>query len=144
MGVERQTIDDFGEQWVNYRDNPGHYGSSELLLNIFGPLLSQKDIQESHVAEIGSGTGRIVNMLLDAGVSHVHAVEPSEAFDVLKINTKRRQKQITYIHGLGEDLSSNLQLDFIFSIGVIHHIPDPTATLKAIWNALRPGGKILV
>jgi len=142
--IEKQTIDDFGRQWINYTDNPGHYGSSELLLNIFGPLLTQKDIQNRTVAEIGSGTGRIVNMLLDVGVSHVHAVEPSDAFDVLKVNTEPRKKQVTYIHGPGEVLSPDLQLDFVFSIGVIHHIPDPTLTLEAAWKSLRKGGKILV
>ena len=141
---EKQTINDFGEQWVNYRNNPGHYGSSKLLLNIFGPLLKQKDVENSIVVEVGSGTGRIVNMLLDVGVAHVYAVEPSEAFGVLKDNTKSRQKQITYMRIPGEALSSNLELDFAFSIGVIHHIPDPLPTLNAMYNALRPGGKILV
>ncbi|HEY4502307.1 MAG TPA: class I SAM-dependent methyltransferase [Candidatus Paceibacterota bacterium] len=142
--IEKRTIDDFGEQWTNYRDNPGHYGSSKLLLNIFGPLLAQKDVEGSTVAEIGSGTGRIVNMLLDVGVSHVYAVEPSEACEILKDNTESRQKQITYMRIPGDALPANLQLDFAFSIGVIHHIPNPMPTLKAMYNALRPGGKILI
>jgi predicted RNA methylase len=35
------------------------------------------------VADIGSGTGRIVAMLLAAGAARVTAIEPSRAFEVL-------------------------------------------------------------
>ena len=142
--IEKQTITDFGEQWNSYTENPGYYGSSNLLLDIFGQLLKRGEIKNAHVAEIGSGTGRIVNMLLDEGVAHVIAVEPSDAFEVLKKNTESRKKQITYIRESGESISNKLQLDYIFSIGVIHHIPEPMPTITAAWGALRPGGKILI
>ena len=78
--LKTQTIQDFGEQWTAFRDNPAYYGSSDLLADLFGPLLSLEDVKGANVADIGSGTGRIVNMLLDAGAAHVHAVEPSAAF----------------------------------------------------------------
>ncbi len=75
--LKTQTIEDFGEQWTAFRDNPGYYGSADLLSDLFGPLLSRDAVKGRRVADIGSGTGRIVNMLLDAGAEHVRAVEPS-------------------------------------------------------------------
>ena len=139
-----RTIDDFGEQWTSFRDNPGYYGSADLLTDLFGPLLACDEVQERRVADIGSGTGRIVNMLLDAGVQHVHAVEPSASMAVLQQNTAPRRERITYVHGPGEALPAGLDLDLVVSIGVIHHIPDPRPVLDAAYRALKPGGICLV
>ena len=86
-----KTISDFGEQWVNYQENPGYYGSVSLLDDLFQPLLSLDEVRDKRVADIGSGTGRIVNMLLDAGAAKVVAVEPSAAFPVLQENTAPRK-----------------------------------------------------
>ena len=142
--LKSQTIQDFGEQWTAFRDNPAYYGSVELLLDLFGPLLSIESLNGKRVADIGSGTGRIVNMLLDAGASHVHAVEPSAAMDVLAENTAERKHRITYIHGPGEELPAGLDLDLVVSIGVLHHIPNPAPVVSAAYRALKPGGQFLV
>ena len=90
-----RTIDDFGDQWTRYTENDGYYGSSELLSDIFGPLLSQEELKGKSVAEIGSGTGRIVQMLLAAGATHVTALEPSRAMVVLRENTRQEADRIT-------------------------------------------------
>ena len=82
LSVDNKTIQDFGVQWMHFGDNYGYYGSLEYLQDILGPLMSVEDIKNSHVMDIGSGTGRIVNMVLDAGAEHVVAVKwdvPQEA-----------------------------------------------------------------
>jgi hypothetical protein len=59
-----RTIADFGDQWQRYTDNEGYYGDVDILEGTFGPLLKLEEIEGKRVAEIGSGTGRIVKMLL--------------------------------------------------------------------------------
>jgi SAM-dependent methyltransferase len=139
-----KTIADFGEQWTRYRDNPGYYGSVGMLEDICGPLMPVENLRGRAVADIGSGTGRIVNMLLDAGASRVTAVEPSDAFAVLLQNTAERSDRVTYLNVRGEALPPDLSLDAVVSIGVLHHIPDPTPVVAAAYRALRPGGRIVV
>lgn len=139
-----KTIADFGEQWTRYRDNPGYYGSVALLQDLFGGLMSVEELRGRNVADIGSGTGRIVNMLLDAGSSQVVAVEPSEAFAVLQRNTAERRERIVYLNARGEALPADLALDAVVSMGVLHHIPDPAPVVDAAFHALRPGGRMLV
>ncbi|MDB4939275.1 MAG: class SAM-dependent methyltransferase, partial [Labilithrix sp.] len=80
--IDEKTIADFGQQWTNYRDNSGFYGSTELFEDAFGMLLPTAEIAGKRVADIGSGSGRIVSMLLALGAKEIFAVEPSEAFDV--------------------------------------------------------------
>jgi SAM-dependent methyltransferase len=139
-----RTISDFGEQWVSYQQNPGYYGSMSLLQDLFGPLLSLDEVRGKVVADIGSGTGRIVNMLLDAGAERVVAVEPSAAFQVLQKNTEARRDRITYLNVRGEALPADASPDLVVSMGVLHHIPDPAPVVKAAHEALKPGGRILV
>lgn len=139
-----RTIADFGKQWVHHPDNPGYYGSTELLGDLFGNLLTLDAVKGKQVADIGSGTGRIVNMLLDGGAARVVAVEPSDAFGVLQKNTATRKDRVTYIHERGDLLPPNLNLDLVVSMGVLHHIPKPAPVIEAAFRSLRPGGRMFV
>lgn len=139
-----RTISDFGEQWTRYPTNNGYYASSALFADICGPLLAPETLRGATVAEIGSGTGRIVAMLLAAGVARVIAVEPSAAFDVLKANTAAEAHRIDYVNGPGEAIPVGRDLDYVFAIGVLHHIHDPAPVVRAAYRALRPGGRMLI
>ncbi len=141
--LSTKTIQDFGQQWTIYRDNEGFYGSQALLANVLGPLLSLDALKGARVAEVGSGTGRIVKMLLESGADHVTCLEPSDAFAVLCENLKFTDK-VTCLHDTGDHLPQDGNFDFVFAIGVLHHIPDPAPVVDAVFSALSSGGRFLV
>jgi SAM-dependent methyltransferase len=143
LGDGEQTIRDFGEQWTKYTDNEGYYGSADYFADVWGPLAGGLRLAGSRVAEIGAGTGRFVNILLDAGVDRIIAIEPSAAMDVLQANTAARQNRIQYLRVTGDAIPPNGSIDYVFAIGVLHHIPDPLPVLRAARNALKPGGLFL-
>jgi SAM-dependent methyltransferase len=142
--VQTRTIADFGEQWTRYPGSEGYFGSAELFDDNFQPLLSVRDVAGRRVAEIGAGAGRFVNVLAAAGAAHVIAVEPSSAFAVLRENTARFSNRITYLNATGDRLPPSGDLDYIFAIGVLHHIPDPAPVVAAAYRALRSGGVFAV
>ena len=135
-----RTIKDFGGQWTMFQDNSGFYGSAALFDDIFSPLLTHTALAGQRVADIGAGTGRFVNVFLDAGATAVVAVEPSAAFDVLKKNTAGRAGRITYLNVTGDRIPPGLDLDYAFSIGVLHHIPEPGPVVAAVRRSLKRGG----
>jgi SAM-dependent methyltransferase len=139
-----RTIADFGEQWTRFRRNDGFYGSLEVLADICEPLLPLAEVHGARVAEIGSGTGRIVRMLLQAGAAHVVALEPSAAYDVLRENVADCADRVECVQATGEALPRDRAFDLVVSIGVLHHIPDPGPVVAAARAALRPGGRCLV
>ena len=146
MGKGEKTIADFSDQWSKYTDNKGWYGSLELFKDITSPLVELESLIGKRVVEIGSGTGRIVSMLLEAGVGHVYAIEPSpDAFRVLEGNIKEmeRSDDVTAINARGDSWTLEEQVDYVFSIGVIHHIPEPAPVVKAAYKSLKPGGRFL-
>jgi SAM-dependent methyltransferase len=140
-----RTVVDFGRQWRRFPTghNEGFYGSVAHLADTFGPLLDTEGLRGARVAEIGSGPGRLVNMLLDAGVAHVTAVEPSEGLATLRERTRARADRITYVQATGEYLPLGAY-DVVFSVGVVMHIPAPAPVMRRAWAALRPGGELLV
>jgi SAM-dependent methyltransferase len=82
-------------------------------------------------------------MLLEAGASEVTAIEPSAAFDVLRQNLKEQSDRIVFLKNEGHEIPER-EFDFVVSIGVIHHIPDPAPVVAASLRALKPGGKMIV
>jgi SAM-dependent methyltransferase len=142
--LPERTVADFGEQWTRYTDNSGWYGSLDLFADVFGPLVDPRELAGCRVADVGSGTGRIVQMLLEAGAAHVTALEPSDAFPVLQANTARWGERSLCLRLPGDALPPDAAVDWVFSIGVLHHVPDPAPIVRAAFRALRPGGRIAV
>lgn len=138
--LTEQTIRDFGDQWKRFTDNSGYYGSRQLFEDIVGPLLKREDIRGKIVADIGSGTGRIVQMLLDSGAANVTALEPSKAYDVLVQRFQQIEERVICRNVKGEAIADLGPFDLIFSIGVLHHIPDPDPVVLAALGSLKPGG----
>jgi len=140
--LQARTIADFGEQWTAYPGAEGYFGSTELFNDTFDPLLSDRDVEGKNVAEVGAGSGRFVAVLARAGARHITALEPSDAFRVLRENTAAFADRITYLKATGDRLPAGSGFDFVFMIGVLHHIPEPDAVVRASYAALGPGGQL--
>jgi SAM-dependent methyltransferase len=142
--LSARTIADFGEQWTSYPGTDGYFGSPDLFNDFLNPLMSDRDVGGSRVAEIGAGNGRFVNVVAAAGAAHIIALEPSQAMRVLRRNTEPFRDRITYLEATGDQLPPSGDLDYVYSIGVLHHIPEPDPVVSAAFRALRPGGTIAV
>lgn len=143
--IDSKTVADFGKQWSFFPENNGYYGSAELLKDIFGPLLDPQWVRGKIVAEIGSGTGRIVNMFLDLGAEEVTAIEPTtQGMQTLLSNTQARKNRVRALRIRGEEFSDKEKFDLVVSIGVLHHIVDPKPVVQRALEAIKPGGKILI
>lgn len=143
--LDEQTIQDFDNQWTRYDDNDGWYASLDLFSDIVSPLMSTEDFAGQKVVDIGSGTGRIVGMLLQSGAAHVYAVEPATgAFGKLQNNVAAmdRGTDVTFLNKRGDDWTVAEPVDRVISIGVIEFISDPKPTVKRCYDALKPGGEI--
>jgi 2-polyprenyl-3-methyl-5-hydroxy-6-metoxy-1,4-benzoquinol methylase len=60
---DRGTISDFSEQWTNYFDNSGYFGSEALFVDVLAPLVGIDELRGATVAEIGCGNGRFLKVM---------------------------------------------------------------------------------
>jgi SAM-dependent methyltransferase len=136
------TIADFGKQWQEYTENKGFYASMESLESLLHPLLDLSDIRGCHIADIGAGTGRYTLMFEQAGAKKIVALEPSDAYKILKEHTVGL-KNVECLKKRAEEISEN-QFDLVFCIGVLQFVPDPVPALKAMGRSLKMGGRIFL
>ncbi len=140
---KEDVIRDFGQQWTRFQANDGYYASASMFADILGPLITPEAFAGKKTADIGSGTGRIVNMLLHAGVRQVTAVEPSDAYHVLERNVAEAGDRVALVHAPGDQLPLG-DYDLVVSFGVLHHIPEPDPVVARVFEALRPGGQFVI
>ncbi len=142
--VRSKTIEDFGEQWDidgEWRDD--YYSPPKIFQDYFGELFKPSELSNKVVCEVGSGSGRIVNMLSKYQPTKIYAVEPSKSIVHISKNNKDL-KNLEILNVPGDKFTVKEKCDFIFSLGVIHHIKDPTDVIKNIKSNLKENGRFIM
>ena len=137
------TISDFGEQWSRF-PNPTdrHHSSDSLLRDILSGLIEPQLLEGKRVLEIGSGSGRILEMLLRYKPELLAGLEPSEQAHLLR-ERFGRYPNVSIIHADGTHQFSS-EFDYVFVVGVLHHIPEPLPVLRNIQSLLSRDGTLFV
>lgn len=137
----KESSKDFGEQFSVDNDYEGYLGSDELLNEIIYPFQLSK-IKDKIVMEVGVGSGRISKNLLSYDPKKLFALEPSKAIDIAKKELDSSKTEFLNIEA--QNLNFENKIDFIFSLGVIHHIPEFKKTLSKIHQSLTKNGKFII
>jgi SAM-dependent methyltransferase len=140
--LAQKTIRDFGRQHAAYPDSGGYYVSVGILADVLGPLMDIREFVDKDVLDLGSGTGRWLRVFHELGARTIAAVEPSPAIEVSREKTSDIGN-ITY-HNVTGDRMPDGPYDYVFSYGVIHHIPEPDPVLRRAFEVLRPGGRLVI
>lgn len=95
--------------------------------------------RETRILELGSGTGRNLNFLQDAGYTDLSGVEVSPLYlEAMKRHFPDLKADIQ--HGLLEDHVNFIQgFDLIFSMAVLEHIP-----ISSVFDAIAKGTRFLL
>jgi len=93
------------------------------------------------VLDMGCGKGRHLRVVAQFGAREVIGVDLSEAVDVAFANTR----DIEHAHVVQGDIFHMPMMrdfDLAFSIGVLHHTPDPAGAFAVLADLVRPGGTV--
>jgi len=126
-GMQQKTGDSFGFQWNRFSEMHSQYRQN--FLNYIHPLTSSF-FKEKVVLDAGSGTGRHSYYAAEFG-AEVVAMDLSEAVQT----SKRNLEAFPLSHVVQADIYHPplaQKFDFIFSIGVLHHLPDPQSGFDAL------------
>ena len=78
-------------------------------------------------------------------VEHLHLLDPSPAaLDVAKQNLHSAKNVSYHCHSVANIPLPARSLDFAFSLGVLHHVPDTQAAIAAIADKLKPNAPFLI
>ncbi len=138
--TKKITARNFGYSWKAFHKHCDFY--SEQFWDWIFPV-EPADIRGKVVLDAGCGNGRHIVETVKSGAQEVVGFDLSEAIDVAGNNTK----QFKNVHLLQADiykLPLTPVFDYIYCIGVLHHLPDPEKGFKCLVNLLKKGGRISV
>ena len=136
----RESIEDFGEQFGVDNKFNGYLASKEILEDIVQPF-NLNNIKNKSIMEVGCGSGRIIHNLKKLLPKNIIGVEPSSAIEIAKKNNISSIVEFKNIKG--EEIKYQNEFDYVFSLGVVHHIPNHKLVCKNIYNSLKNEGKFI-
>jgi SAM-dependent methyltransferase len=135
---QQATADAFGYEWTHFSHLEDTY--EHEFLDWISPVT--KDFFPGKVVlDGGCGKGRHVALAAAFGAADVVGIDISNAVDAAFANTR----SLPNVHIIQADiyrLPLKPAFDYAYSIGVLHHLPDPKAGFLSLLRYVKPGGRI--
>lgn len=141
-GVEAEkteTARRFAEEWRRWRELRAYY--ERQFLGWIAPL-ARDDFRDRVVLEGGCGKGRHTAIAASFGAKAVVAVDLGAAAVVAFQNTRHLPNAHVVMGDLTRPPVPPASVDLAFSVGVIHHLPEPAAGVRALAACVRDGGRL--
>jgi SAM-dependent methyltransferase len=142
--IDSKTVSGFGDEWSRL-DQSGM--SDEDTATIFDGYFSifpwhvlQKDTAVGF--DLGCGSGRWAKLVAPR-VGRLLCIDPSVAIEVARKNLHALSNCEFHQAGVDDLPINDKSMDFGYSLGVLHHIPDTRAALAACVGKLKPGAPFL-
>lgn len=135
---QKATAAAFSYEWTHFSEITE--SDQREFLGWISPLTPQ-EFKGQVVLDAGCGKGRHIDLAARFGARAVVGVDLSDAVESAFRNTRH----LPNVHVVQADiLNLPLQNPFTlaYSIGVIHHLPDPKAGFLALAGHVQPGGRI--
>ena len=136
--VQRETAENFGAQWLEFDHVQQHH--EQQFLDWIAPV-TKDFVRGKIVVEGGCGKGRHTRLIGEWGAKDVVGVDLSVAVEAAYRNTK----DLANVHIIQADiyrLPLKAAFDYAFSVGVLHHLPNPRAGFASLVKHVKPGGSI--
>src|SRR5476649_1032338 len=140
--IDRKTVESFGNEWTKFN----HFNNQEIediaSMHYFD-IVKPEWITNKQILDVGCGTGRWTKYTSKFAAT-VDAVDPSVAIEsaaLLLANCNNVRLSRASINNLP---FADKCFDFVFSLGVLHHVPDTVLAMKECVAKIRPGGYFLV
>src|SRR2546421_3190414 len=132
------TVENFGWQWQHFTQQDERY--AEQFLGWLKPV-APEFFRDKVVLEGGCGKGRHTQLALEWGARDVVGIDASDAVETAYAATREHERA----HIVQADiyqLPLKRAFDYAFSVGVLHHLPDPRAGFLALAAKVKTGGHL--
>src|SRR5437762_2527610 len=139
---ERQikTAQSFGYEWTRFPEMYAEWEQS--FLNYMYPHAAEF-FRGKRVLDAGCGNGRFAHYAAKYG-AEVWAIDLGEAVEAAHHNTEGIGNVQVIQADLHRPPFALESFDFIYSIGVLHHLPDPEEAFQNLLQYLKPEGEVQI
>lgn len=135
---KQETASGFGYSWKAFSHIDPIY--EQQFLDWVSPV-NKEFFKDKLILDAGCGKGRHCWCSARFGAKEVIGIDLSEAVEVAFLNT-RQFSNVHIIQGDIYNLPFRKHFDYIYSVGVLHHLPDPKNGFLSLTKVLKPSGSI--
>jgi SAM-dependent methyltransferase len=132
------TAASFGWQWQHFTQEDARY--ADQFLGWIAPVRPEF-FKNKIVLEGGCGKGRHTRLAADWGAKEVIGVDLSAAVETA-FGATRHVENAHIVQADIYHLPIARTIDYAFSVGVLHHLPDARAGFKSLASRVRAGGHL--
>lgn len=136
---QRETARSFGYEWQAFSELLPDYESN---FRWYFERFPADTFAGQRVLDAGCGTGRHTFHLARSGAREVVAMDFSQAIEVAARNNRDHANTHFVQADIYHPPFPHHSFDFIYSLGVLHHLPDPEKGFRTLLPLLRAGGYV--
>lgn len=142
--IDLKTVAGFGDEWKRFDQSELDENEIQGIFAKYFSIFPWDLLPENaHGFDMGCGSGRWAKLVADK-VGVLHCIEPSSAIEIAKINLSDHKNCVFHKHGVGENFLPEGTMDFGYSLGVLHHIPDTEKGVRDSVKLLKSGAPFLL
>jgi glycosyltransferase involved in cell wall biosynthesis/SAM-dependent methyltransferase len=142
--VDHAVVADFGNEWQTFDQSALSDAERKLQFDAYFAVFPWGKLSPDAIGfDAGCGSGRWA-VLAAPKVGYLHCVDPSNAIDVARKNLRHLPNCSFHRNTVGDMPFPDNSMDFGYSLGVLHHIPDTQQGIIDCVNKLKLGAPLLV
>jgi SAM-dependent methyltransferase len=142
---DEQVVQAFGEEWSRFSQEALAESERDTIFNDYFADFPWSELPaDAYGADIGCGSGRWAAVAAPRVGSLACVDASADALDVARRNLAGFGN-VTFLQvDVGRMPFADGELDFAYSLGVLHHVPDTEGAIVNVARALKPGAPFLV
>lgn len=142
--IDIDTVEGFGDEWERFDQSTLAPEEHLRLFDHYFNIFPWEALPENAIGyDLGCGSGRWASLVAPR-VHQLHCIDPSSALEVAKRNLAGFDNCVFHHADVGQIPIDDNSMDFGYSLGVLHHVPDTQAALSSCVSKLRPGAPFLI
>lgn len=137
--IDHTSVKSFGDEWARFNQADLPEAESKAIFERYFSVFPWDALPAAAVGfDMGCGSGRWARWVAPR-VGTLHCIDPSGALEIARRNLAGATNVVFHLGGVDDGCVEPGSQDFGYSLGVLHHIPDTAAALRACVDLLKPG-----
>lgn len=142
---DKATVEGFGDEWQQFDQSKlEEHEARSIFDGYFSQFPWENLIADAEGFDLGCGSGRWARFVAPR-VGRLHCIDASsKALAVAKTNLALFEGCVFHLADVGNLPLEPESMDFGYSLGVLHHVPDTQGGIDAAAALLKPGAPFLI
>jgi ubiquinone/menaquinone biosynthesis C-methylase UbiE len=142
--IDLPTVDGFGDEWERFDQSELDSQEAQKLFDMYFNVFPWSDLPKNAEGfDLGCGSGRWAKMVVPL-VGRLHCIDPSSALEIARRNLANNDNCEFHSASVDDIPLADQSMDFGYSLGVLHHIPDTQAAMSTCVKKLKVGAPFLI